>query len=66
MGDWGDETPRRLAEPKTKMGALVRRLAETAMSVTHHDAADYEPGYIHEVETMERRFTAILRGKLRP
>lgn len=47
------------------MGVLVRRLAETAMSVTHHDAADYEPGYIHEVETMEQKFTTILRGKLK-
>lgn len=54
-----------LKEPKSKMGILVRRLAETAMSITHHDASDSEPGYIHEVQAMERRFTAILRGKLR-
>jgi hypothetical protein len=55
----------RLKEPKTKMGVLVRRLAEVAMSVTHHDAADTEPGYIHEVQSIERKFTAILRGKLK-
>lgn len=64
--DWMGETPRRLKEPKTRMAVLVRRLAEAAMSVTNHDAADHEPGYIHEVESMERRFAQILRGKLRP
>ena len=60
-----DDPNERLKEPKTKMAILVRRLAERAMSVTHHDAADNEPGYIHEVQTMERKFTALLRGKIR-
>lgn len=54
-----------LQTPKTKMGVLVRRLAEIAMSVTHHDASDTEPGYVHEVQLMEQKFTAVLRGKLR-
>lgn len=55
----------KLKEPKTRMAILVRRLAERAMSVTHHDASDAEPGYIHEVQSMERHFTALLRGKLK-
>ena len=55
-----------LADPVGKVATLVRALAEAAMSVTHHDAAETEPGYIHEVQSMERRFTALLRGKLKP
>lgn len=60
-----EDVREKIADPKSKMDALVRRLAEAAMSITHHDASDEEPGYIHEVQSMERRFTAILRGKLR-
>jgi hypothetical protein len=53
-----------LREPKGPFQQTIRRLADAAMSVTHHDAAAHEPGYIHEVQAMERRFSAILRGKL--
>lgn len=56
----------KLREPKGKFQELIRRLAEVAMSVTHHDAAHHEPGYIHEVQSMERQFTNILRGKIKP
>lgn len=52
----------RLREPKTRFQRMVRRLAEAAMGVTHHDAAEEEPGYIHEVAAMERKFTRILSG----
>lgn len=55
-----------LAYPKTPRDQLLRRLAEAAMAVTHHDAADTEPGYIHEVQSMEKRFSRILQGKLKP
>lgn len=54
-----------LREPKGAFQEIVRRLAEAAMSCTHHDAAADEPGYIHEVQSMERHFTNILRGKLK-
>ena len=50
----------KLKEPETKFRQLLRDLACAAMSVTHHDASDDEPGYRHEVEAMERRFRAIL------
>lgn len=53
-----------LREPKSDFQRLIRRLAEAAMQVTHHDAADHEPGYIHEVQAMERRFGPMLRGYL--
>lgn len=45
-----------LEEPRSDFQRLIRELAEDAMSVTHHDAAESEPGYIHEVQAMERRF----------
>jgi hypothetical protein len=54
-----------LREPKGRFQEVVRRLAEAAMSVTHHDASEDEPGYIFEVQSMERKFTNILRGKMR-
>jgi hypothetical protein len=57
-----DEEVEPLREPKSDFQKLVRRLAEAAMQVTHHDAADYEQGYIHEVQLMERRFGPMLRG----
>lgn len=55
----------RLKEPRTKMGHLTRRLAEAAMSLIHHDSAENESEYVHEVEAMQRRFSQILRGKIR-
>lgn len=51
-----------LPEPKTPFQELVRRLAEVAMQVTHHDASETEAGYIHEVRLMERRFRVLLRS----
>ena len=54
----------KLREPKGHFQETVRRLAEAAMSVTHHDANEAEIGYIHEVESMEAKFSAILRGFL--
>ena len=56
----------KLREPKGLFQQTVRRLATAAMIVTHHDASEDEPGYIHEVQEMERRFTNILRGKIKP
>lgn len=53
-----------LREARTPRERLLRALADAAMSVTHHDAHEAEPGYIHEVEAMEKRFALILRGKL--
>ena len=55
-----------LKSPKTPSAELLRALAQAAMSVTHHDAdPEFEVEAAHEVETMERRFSALLRGKLR-
>ena len=51
-----------LRRQKTVFQKLVRRLAEEAMSVTHHDASPDEPGYVHEVDTMERRFSNHIRA----
>lgn len=51
-----------LPSPKGQYATLLRRLAEAAMSVTHHDASDDEPGYRHEVQAMERRFRRIFSG----
>ena len=51
-----------LTAPSSPFQECLRQLAVAAMSVTHHDAADTEPGYIHEVQAMERRFRPILRG----
>lgn len=51
-----------LREPKGRFQEMVRRLADAAMSVTHHDASENEEGYIHEMQSMERLFTGILRG----
>jgi hypothetical protein len=56
-----DDERGRLPEPTTALGELLRSLADTAMSITHHDAADDEPGYRHEVEEMERRFSPLIR-----
>lgn len=53
-----------LREPKGFFQVTVRRLAEAAMSVTHHDIDYAEPEAIHEIQAMERLFTLILRGKL--
>lgn len=55
-----------LREPKNSFQCTIRKLAEAAMSVTHHDAADYEPGYIHEVRAMEKKFSRILKGRMKP
>jgi len=60
----GNEKP--LPEPRGARAELLRRLAEAAMSITHHDASDTEDGYISEVRSMERKFSNILRGKLKP
>jgi chromosome segregation ATPase len=54
-----------LRDPRGKFQKVVRRLAEAAMSVSNHDSAEYEIGYIHEVQSMERKFAAILRGKMK-
>ncbi|MFC7663661.1 hypothetical protein ACFQWF_14505 [Methylorubrum suomiense] len=63
MAEWIDANEAtELREPKTPFQHLVRRLAETAMSVTHHDASEHEPGFIHEVAQMERKFGPIIRG----
>lgn len=53
-----------LREPKGFFQVTVRRLAEAAMSVTHHDIDYAEPEAISEIQAMERLFTSILRGKL--
>lgn len=53
-----------LRAPRTPFQRLVRELAEQAMSVTHHDASEYEAGYIHEVDSMERKFGPIIRAYL--
>lgn len=63
---YSEDTSQRLREPKGKFQEVIRQLAEIAMSVTHHDASDDEPGYILEVRVMERRFTNLLRGKMKP
>ncbi len=55
-----------LCEPRNPFQQTIRRLAEEAMTVTHHDAAESEPGYMREVQQMERRFARILKGKLKP
>jgi hypothetical protein len=59
-----------LPDPRTRLDRCLRELADAAMSVTHHDASDTEPGYIHEVQAMEKRFRVILRtylnGRRRP
>ncbi len=53
-----------LSTPRTPFAETLRRLADAAMSVTHHDAATDEPGYIHEVQIMENKFRRILRSYL--
>jgi hypothetical protein len=55
----------RLADPQNPFQQTVRLLAEAAMSVTCHDAAETEPGYIHDVQAMERKFSRILKGKMK-
>ncbi len=55
----------KLRDPQNAFQQTMRELAEIAMSVTHHDASEDEPGYIHEVESMERRFSRLLKGKLK-
>ena len=52
-----------LREPRGFFQETVRKLAEVAIDVTHHD--DQEPEYTNEMQALERRFTNILRGKLR-
>jgi hypothetical protein len=52
----------RLPEPRSRYAELLRRLAEAAISVTNHDAGEHEPGYMHEVEVMEKKFRHILSG----
>jgi len=54
----------KLREPKGAFQEVVRRLAEEAIAVTHHDIGEHEPEYISEVRSMERRFTNVLRGYL--
>jgi len=54
-----------LREPKGRFQENVRRLAEAAMSVTHHDINADAPEYISEMQSLERKFTAILKGKLK-
>jgi hypothetical protein len=54
----------KLREPTSDFQELLRRLALQAMSVTHHDAADTEEGFVHEVEAMERAFRKTLRSFL--
>lgn len=56
----------RLRTPKGRFQETIRKLAEAAMSITHHDASDHEDGYINEVRAMEEKFTHILRGKIKP
>jgi hypothetical protein len=56
----------KLREPKGRFQEIVRALADAAMAVTQHDSSSDEPGYIHAVQSMERRFTNILRGKIKP
>lgn len=51
-----------LREPKGRFQETIRRLAEAAMDACHHDANEAEEGYIHEMQSMERAFTNILRG----
>ena len=52
----------KLREPKGKFQEMVRRLAEEAITVTHHDAD--EQSFASEVTSMERRFTNVLRAYL--
>lgn len=56
----GDSTRGLLPEPRTPLAALLRALAENAMSVTHHDASETDPEYRHEVQDMERRFRPLI------
>ena len=58
--------PRQLPDPKNSFQVLMRRLAEAAMSCTHHDIDHSEPEAIHEIVNMERRFSKILKGKVKP
>lgn len=51
-----------LREPKGPFQRLVRRLAEEALTCTHHDADEIHAA--SEINAMERRFTNILRGYL--
>ena len=61
---FAEDINQHLLEPTTRFAELLRNLASAAMSVTHHDAASDEPGYIHEVQVMERRFRNLLRSYL--
>lgn len=61
---WEERDRPPLKTPKGRFQEMVRRLAEEAMSVTHHDIDHAEPEAIHEIEAMELRFTNILRGYL--
>lgn len=54
-----------LRETATDFQRLLRRLAEIAMSVTHHDANESDPGYVHEVVDMERRFRPVINAYTR-
>ncbi|MBM7046084.1 hypothetical protein [Rhizobium lusitanum] len=54
-----------LREPKGLFQETVRKLSEAAMSVTHHDIDYAEPEAVNEIQSMERMFTNILRGKIR-
>lgn len=57
----GPTNPERLPEPITLLDEAVRKLAEAAMSVTHHDIDSSEPEAIHEILAMERKFRPVLR-----
>ena len=54
-----------LREPNGDFQWTIRRLAEAAMSVTHHDIDSREIEAIHEINSMECKFTNILRGKFK-
>lgn len=59
------EKPESLREPKSPFQETIRRLADAAMTATHHDIDHRDTEAIHEIESMERKFTNILRGKLK-
>ena len=50
---------------RDKFKETIRLLAVTAQEALYHDIDESQPEYASGVETLERKFSVILRGKLK-
>lgn len=53
----------RAPDPRTPFERTIRKLAEAAMSVCHHDCGETDIEWHHEIRALERKFFAILGAK---